>query len=144
MFERTGRGTLLCWTWAFDTTSFDKKDLKLEYPMTDRIENMSEFDNDAQLAELSGIEAEAASKAAWLVTLATSLGGLLFGESVLQGLTMFIDDIQATTLATSPQYLSRLVVLSAMGLAPRTKSLSPRSPLSVSLSAIVANLMADI
>lgn len=33
------------------------------------------------VAALSGIEAEAASKAAWLITITVSLGGLLFGKT---------------------------------------------------------------
>lgn len=65
---------------SYGTKSFDEKSPKDELSTTDRIEDISGSDHDAHLAELSGIEAEAASKAAWLITLTVSLGGLLFGE----------------------------------------------------------------
>jgi SP family myo-inositol transporter-like MFS transporter 13 len=46
----------------------------------ERIEDISHAKEHAeQLAELSGIEATAASKAAWLISITVSLGGLLFG-----------------------------------------------------------------
>ncbi|KAJ8114786.1 hypothetical protein OPT61_g3411 [Boeremia exigua] len=61
---------------AFETESFDeKKDIKFENT-TDKIEDVSNSDH---LANLSSIEATAASKAAWLISITVSLGGLLFG-----------------------------------------------------------------
>lgn len=46
----------------------------------EKIEDVSQAKEHAErLAELSGIEATAASKAAWLISITVSLGGLLFG-----------------------------------------------------------------
>lgn len=45
----------------------------------DKIEDISKAHAE-QLVELSGIEATAASKAAWLISITVSLGGLLFGK----------------------------------------------------------------
>lgn len=46
----------------------------------EKIEDISNAKEHAdRLAELSGIEATAASKAAWLISITVSLGGLLFG-----------------------------------------------------------------
>lgn len=59
-----------------NSLSDEKKDLKFEDSTADKIEDVS---HSQQLAELSGIEAEAASKAAWLISITVSLGGLLFG-----------------------------------------------------------------
>lgn len=65
--------------------SYDSKtDKKLDYnersTSIDKIEDVSNAREHAdQIAELSGIEATAASKAAWLISMTVSLGGLLFG-----------------------------------------------------------------
>lgn len=65
---------------AYEKTSFDeKKDMKIDNSTTDRIEDVSESEHAQHLAELSSIEATAASKAAWLISITVSLGGLLFG-----------------------------------------------------------------
>jgi SP family myo-inositol transporter-like MFS transporter 13 len=67
---------------AYETNSLDdKKDIKFDNSATDKIEDVSESENmhSQYLAELSGIEATAASKAAWLISITVSLGGLLFG-----------------------------------------------------------------
>ena len=46
----------------------------------DKVEDISSAREHAtQIAELSGIESTAASKAAWLISITVSLGGLLFG-----------------------------------------------------------------
>lgn len=46
----------------------------------DKVEDISSArEHAARIAELSGIEATAASKAAWLISITVSLGGLLFG-----------------------------------------------------------------
>ena len=57
-------------------------DVKLEsHASQERIEDISHAKEHAdELAELSGIEATAASKAAWLISITVSLGGLLFGK----------------------------------------------------------------
>lgn len=69
---------------ASDAHSFDeKKDLKFEASSTDRIEDVSESGHAQHLAQLSSIEATAASKAAWLISITVSLGGLLFGTTTL-------------------------------------------------------------
>jgi SP family myo-inositol transporter-like MFS transporter 13 len=59
----------------------DFSDVKFEsHTSQERIEDVSKAKEHAgQLAELSGIEATAASKAAWLISITVSLGGLLFG-----------------------------------------------------------------
>ena len=57
----------------------EKKDLKIDNSTADKIEDVSESEHSQQLAELSAIEATAASKAAWLISITVSLGGLLFG-----------------------------------------------------------------
>jgi len=60
--------------------SFDvKKDLKADGLATDQVEDILESDHADQLAQLSSIEATAASKGAWLISITVSLGGLLFG-----------------------------------------------------------------
>lgn len=65
---------------APDPRSFDeKKDLKFGGSTTDKIEDVSDSAYAEHLANLSGIEATAASKAAWLISITVSLGGLLFG-----------------------------------------------------------------
>lgn len=66
---------------AFDMKSDEKKSEFSEHcESTDKIEDISNAGNYAeQIAELSGIEATAASKTAWLISITVSLGGLLFG-----------------------------------------------------------------
>lgn len=60
--------------------SFDvKKDLKADGLATDQVEDISESEHADHLAQLSSIEATAASKSAWLISITVSLGGLLFG-----------------------------------------------------------------
>ncbi|KAF2793771.1 putative transporter [Melanomma pulvis-pyrius CBS 109.77] len=56
------------------------KNIKFDGPseQIEKIDTVSE-EHQNQLAELSGIEATAASKAAWLIAITVSLGGLLFG-----------------------------------------------------------------
>lgn len=63
---------------AFEKSLDEKKDLKFEN-VADKIEDVSESEHAQHLAELSSIEATAASKAAWLISITVSLGGLLFG-----------------------------------------------------------------
>lgn len=67
---------------APDAQSFDeKKDLKFETSSTDKIEDLAESEHAQHLAQLSSIEATAASRAAWLISITVSLGGLLFGTT---------------------------------------------------------------
>jgi SP family myo-inositol transporter-like MFS transporter 13 len=54
-------------------------DEKKDFNTADKIEDVSESEHAQHLAELSSIEATAASKAAWLISITVSLGGLLFG-----------------------------------------------------------------
>lgn len=62
--------------------SSGKDDLKLDDPSAEYVEEVGDM---KQLActddqdELSGIETTAASKAAWLISIVVSIGGLLFG-----------------------------------------------------------------
>ncbi|KAI0884275.1 general substrate transporter [Annulohypoxylon maeteangense] len=59
----------------------NKDDLKVGANIvgsSDHVEDV-QFKNAEEFTELSGIEATAASKAAWLICIAVSLGGLLFG-----------------------------------------------------------------
>jgi SP family myo-inositol transporter-like MFS transporter 13 len=68
---------------AYDSKNekLESSDVKFEsHASQERIEDISHAKEHAdQLAELSGIEATAASKAAWLISITVSLGGLLFG-----------------------------------------------------------------
>jgi len=64
---------------ASDPHFNEKKDLKFGGSTTDKIEDVSDSAYAEHLANLSGIEATAASKAAWLISITVSLGGLLFG-----------------------------------------------------------------
>lgn len=58
----------------------DKKVDPTRCDSIDKIEDITNAREHAdQIAQLSGIEAEAASKAAWLISITVSLGGLLFG-----------------------------------------------------------------
>ena len=66
---------------AYENSLDEKKDLKFDNSTADKIEDVSESENAQQLAELSAIEATAASKAAWLISITVSLGGLLFGTT---------------------------------------------------------------
>ena len=64
---------------AYKTESFDEKtDMKFDNA-ADKIEDVSESEHAQHLADLSSIEATAASRAAWLISITVSLGGLLFG-----------------------------------------------------------------
>jgi SP family myo-inositol transporter-like MFS transporter 13 len=66
--------------------SSGKDDLKSDDPSAEYVEEIGDM---KQLAcstdqdELSGIESTAASKAAWLISIVVSIGGLLFGSSPL-------------------------------------------------------------
>ena len=66
-----------------DATEKDMKTIdfdKSSYETSEKIERIETAeDHTAQLINLSGIEATAASKAAWLISIVVSLGGLLFG-----------------------------------------------------------------
>ena len=64
---------------AYENSLNEKKDLKFDNSSADKIEDVSESEHAQHLAELSAIEAIAASKAAWLISITVSLGGLLFG-----------------------------------------------------------------
>lgn len=66
---------------AYETSLDEKKDLKFD-DTTNKIEDVSESEHAQHLAELSSIEATAASKAAWLISITVSLGGLLFGTNL--------------------------------------------------------------
>jgi SP family myo-inositol transporter-like MFS transporter 13 len=66
---------------AYESSLDEKKDLKIDNSTTDKIEDVSESEHAQHLAELSSIEATAASKAAWLISITVSLGGLLFGTA---------------------------------------------------------------
>lgn len=63
---------------AYEHSLDGKKDLKFDNN-ADKIEDVSDSEHAQHLAELSSIEATAASKAAWLISITVSLGGLLFG-----------------------------------------------------------------
>jgi SP family myo-inositol transporter-like MFS transporter 13 len=55
----------------------------------DKIEDITTAREHAdQIANLSGIEATAASKAAWLISMTVSLGGLLFGMCINYSVTL--------------------------------------------------------
>ncbi|KAF2737841.1 general substrate transporter [Polyplosphaeria fusca] len=59
---------------------FDDKDVKVQEATTEHVENIeSAKEHQDELTDLSSIEATAASKAAWLISITVSLGGLLFG-----------------------------------------------------------------
>lgn len=61
--------------------SFEKREKDHESSSTEKIEKIDTVEDlSAQQLELSGIEATAASKAAWLISMVVSLGGLLFGK----------------------------------------------------------------
>lgn len=50
---------------------------------TDQVETIERRKSTSEeVVELSGIEATAASKAAWLISITVSIGGFLFGKSV--------------------------------------------------------------
>jgi MFS transporter, SP family, solute carrier family 2 (myo-inositol transporter), member 13 len=60
-----------------ETQSFDKAKSSVEdhVEIVDRRQSVAE-----EVTELSGIEATAASKAAWLISITVSIGGFLFGR----------------------------------------------------------------
>ncbi|KAF2255266.1 myo-inositol transporter [Trematosphaeria pertusa] len=58
----------------------DEKNIKFDETSSEKIDKIDTArDHADQLTELFGIEATAASKAAWLISMVVSLGGLLFG-----------------------------------------------------------------
>jgi MFS transporter, SP family, solute carrier family 2 (myo-inositol transporter), member 13 len=58
-----------------EKSSYDPKSFNEEY-----VENVERRASVAEeITELSGIEATAASKAAWLISITVSIGGFLFG-----------------------------------------------------------------
>lgn len=62
--------------------SLDKEDKQLEDISKDsveQIEHVEPLDYVKDQSELSSIEATAASKTAWLISIVVSIGGLLFG-----------------------------------------------------------------
>lgn len=72
-------------------------DEKKDFNAADKIEDVSESENAQHLAELSSIEATAASKAAWLISITVSLGGLLFGMTK-RGLALVMDPLTIARL----------------------------------------------
>ncbi|KAF3005879.1 Solute carrier 2 (Facilitated glucose transporter) member 8 [Curvularia kusanoi] len=56
-----------------------EKDMKVGMSATDKIEDVSDSAYAEHLANLSSIEATAASKTAWLISITVSIGGMLFG-----------------------------------------------------------------
>lgn len=91
-----------------------------------------------EITELSGIEATAASSAAWLITVTVSLGNFLFGESSQHDLeySVKLTIPQATILDTSLQSWSPSASLWAMNSLPANRNLSPLSPAAVLSSAL--------
>lgn len=62
--------------------SSGKDDLKLDDPSAEYVEeigDMKQLAGEKDQSELSGIESTPASKAAWLISVVVSIGGLLFG-----------------------------------------------------------------
>lgn len=58
----------------------DISDKKIRDSSEDYIEDVERSDSTKkEVTDLSGIEATAASKAAWLISITVSLGGFLFG-----------------------------------------------------------------
>jgi hypothetical protein len=75
--------------------SFDDKKVAIEH-----LEREQTGSDD--LVELSGIEATATSKAAWLIAITVSIGGFLFGQQYSHHCTHTkLTVVQAMTLATS-------------------------------------------
>jgi hypothetical protein len=69
------------------TMSFDKKANEPAVPSNDHVEEIRDVepvDFGKNQADLSSIEATAASKAAWLISTVVSIGGLLFGMYLMQ------------------------------------------------------------
>jgi SP family myo-inositol transporter-like MFS transporter 13 len=65
---------------AQNSSDAKKVDILNERSSIDKIEDITTAREHAeQLVNLSGIEATAASRAAWLISMTVSLGGLLFG-----------------------------------------------------------------
>jgi SP family myo-inositol transporter-like MFS transporter 13 len=71
-------------------------DVKFEsHASQERIEDVSHTKEHAdEIAELSGIEATAASKAAWLIAITVSIGNLLFGMYRYLGPLVKIDAVE--------------------------------------------------
>ncbi|XDG02372.1 hypothetical protein ABKA04_001987 [Annulohypoxylon sp. FPYF3050] len=86
-----------------------KEDLKSDanvVGLSDHVEDV-QFKNAEELTELSGIEATAASKAAWLICITVSLGGLLFGYDTgyISSVLLTIGDSLGHELNSSEQEL---------------------------------------
>ena len=66
---------------SFDKHAFCEKVLELSSEVGEQIEVATERRQSTadEVTELSGIEATAASKAAWLISITVSTGGFLFG-----------------------------------------------------------------
>jgi hypothetical protein len=80
------------------------------FDSSEHVENIAQAHVD-EITALSSIEAAAASKAAWLISVTVSLGGLLFGMSpCILVPSVVANDIpaQVTTPATSLLFLSPL------------------------------------
>lgn len=63
-------------------SSLDKKESHSDLPIKDdveQIEHIEPLHYEKDQSELSSIESTAASKAAWLISIVVSIGGLLFG-----------------------------------------------------------------
>ncbi|PSN65455.1 putative transporter [Corynespora cassiicola Philippines] len=90
---------------AYDSAS--EKNIKFE-EVPDKIEKIDTApDNAGQITDLSGIEATAASKAAWLISITVSLGGLLFGYDTgyISSVLVTINDSLGHHLTSSEQEL---------------------------------------
>jgi hypothetical protein len=68
---------------AKDTTGKMKADNDAKEDF-EEIEHVKPSKLEGDQSELSNIEGTAASKAAWLISIVVSIGGLLFGETPLQ------------------------------------------------------------
>lgn len=95
-----------------EKSSSDPKIGKDEFVETvERRKSVSE-----EATELSGIEATAASRAAWLIALTVSIGGFLFGafHPPHSNDGKRLTKTQVTTLAISPPFWLPSVTLSVM------------------------------
>ncbi|KAF2475058.1 putative transporter [Lindgomyces ingoldianus] len=91
---------------ASDTKTSSMKEIKFDD--AEKIEKIgSAQDRANEIAELSGIEATAASKAAWLISIVVSLGGLLFGYDTgyISSVLVTIGTSLGHTLSSSEQEL---------------------------------------
>lgn len=61
----------------------DKADLRIKDDV-EQIEHIEPLDDGKNQSDLSSIEATAASKAAWLISIVVSIGGFLFGTQSMQ------------------------------------------------------------